>query len=308
MLDPRRLRLLRELDLRGTIAGVAEAFSFSPSAISQQLAQLEREAGVQLLERVGRGVRLTPAARGLLGQIDTLLEQLGEVEAALARIGDEATGVVRLATFQTAALALVPPALTALATRSPAVQVEVVVGEPEDSLPALARGEVDLVIAEDYPGNPRRRDPRVDRRPLGQDGVMLALPAAHPLARSGGSVRLSALAGEAWAFALPGTFYAQMALRACQRFGGFAPQIRHQANDLTVLLALVAGGHAVAFVPELLGDGGPDIAIRDVAERRLERTVFTAARRSSAGHPAIAAVRAALQDVAGERMAPPAAA
>jgi DNA-binding transcriptional LysR family regulator len=293
-LDVRRLRLLRELDARGTIAAVADAFSLSPSAVSQQLAQLERETAVQLLERVGRGVRLTPAARSILGHVDGILAQLGEVETTLARVGTEPSGRVTLTTFQSAGIHLVPHALTLLERDAPQVRVEVVESEPETALPALAAGRVDLVLAEDYLRNPRVRDPRLDRQELSRDPILVALPAAHPLAASGEPVSLGALADEPWAFTMADTFYAAMATRACNELGGFSPDVRHRANDLTVILALVAAGHAVALVPELIGADRSDIALREVADRPLYRWLYSSSRRSSTANPAVASVRAAL--------------
>ena len=290
----RRLRLLRELDERGTIAAVAEALSFSPSAVSQQLAQLERDAGVPLLERVGRGVRLTPVARSVLGGVDRIVAELDAVEAALARAADEPVGTVKLTTFQSAGIELVPPALTALKRDAPGLRVEVIEAEPETALPALMSGRVDLVLAEDYQANRRARDPRLDRHELCRDPILLALPARHPLARSGQPVALADLAEDAWAFTREQTFYAQMATRLCNELGGFTPDVRYRANDLFICLALVAAGHAVAFMPELVGHNWPGIAFRPAAERPLERIVFTAARRSSADHAAILKVRAAL--------------
>jgi DNA-binding transcriptional LysR family regulator len=306
MLDVRRLRLLRELDRRGTIAAVAHAFSFSPSAISQQLARLQRDAGVQLIERVGRGVQLTPAARSLLGQIDAILDQHDEVESALARIAEEPAGRVRVGAFQTAAIALLPPVLTLLAAEAPAVGVELVETEAEDALPALTLGEVDVVLADEYPGDPRPRIARVEREELGRDRVLLALPGRHPRARSREPVPLAELADERWVFAYPDTYYARMTARACAEVGGFVPKVAHRANDLAVALGLVAAGHALAFVPELVDDCGPDVVLLPVAEGRLERTIVSAARGSSAGHPAVSSVRSALRRVAAERLGSPA--
>jgi DNA-binding transcriptional LysR family regulator len=298
----RRLRLLSELHARGTITAVAEALSFSPSAVSQQLAQLERETDVPLLEHVGRGVRLTPVARLLLPHVDRILEELDELEATLARAAVEPAGTVSLTTFQSAGLELVPPALNALRRDAPRLRVQVVEAEPEKALPALAAGRVDMVLAEDYPGNPRAHDARVDRQELCQDEILLALPASHPLAGSGEPVPVAGLADDPWVFTLEDTFYAQGAARACTELGGFTPDVRHRANDLTISLALVAAGQAVAFIPELLGRDWPGIAFRRVAERPLKRMVFTAVRRSSADQPAIVAVRAALTREAQVRM------
>ena len=293
-LDVRRLRLLRELEAHGTIAAVADALSFSPSAVSQQLAQLERESGAQLLERVGRGVRLTPVARSVLDRVDRVLSELDEVEAMLASAAGEPTGTITITTFQSAGIELVPAALTALARDAPRLRVDVIESEPEDALPALAVGHVDLVIADDYGAAPRARDPRLHREDLLADAIVLALPSKHPAARSGAPVNLADLSDEAWAFTRDETSYAHMARRACRELGGFTPSVRYHANDLTIVCALVAAGHAVGFVPELIGRDWPGVAFRPVADRPLKRTVFTAARMSSADHPAIVTLRRAL--------------
>ena len=133
MLDLRRLRLLHELHARGTIAAVAEALRFTPSAVSQQLAVLEREAGVALLERAGRGVRLTDAALVLVGHADALLERAEQAEADLAAAAGRVAGRGRIASFQSAAFHLVVPALQALARDAPELRCELVEAEPEES-------------------------------------------------------------------------------------------------------------------------------------------------------------------------------
>src|ERR1700742_1770137 len=151
MLDLRRLRLLRELAARGTIGAVAESLSYSPSAVSQQLAQLEKEAGVPLLERFGRNVRLTAAAQTLVGHADVLLARVELAEADLQAASEQVTGTVRVAAIQSAGLYLLAPALRTLATRHPKLRVEVTDAEPETSLPALALGSLDLVLGDQYP-------------------------------------------------------------------------------------------------------------------------------------------------------------
>src|SRR4051812_39799744 len=130
MLDLRRLRLLRELHARGTIAAVADALQFTPSAVSQQLAMLERETGVALLERAGRGVRLTDPALVLVERAATLLDEAPAAEAELAAAVGRVTGRGRIATFQSAGLRLVAPALADLALSAPELDCEFVGAEP----------------------------------------------------------------------------------------------------------------------------------------------------------------------------------
>src|SRR6476659_2706777 len=154
MLDLRRLRLLRELHERGTIAAVADALQFTPSAISQQLAVLEREAGVRLLERAGRGVRLTDPALVLVGHADALLERAARAEADLAAAAGTVMGRGRIAGFHSVALRIAVPAMAALARDAPRLRTELVEAEPEQALPALALGDVDLVLADEWQHQP----------------------------------------------------------------------------------------------------------------------------------------------------------
>jgi DNA-binding transcriptional LysR family regulator len=294
VLDLRRLRLLRELAARGTIGAVAEALSYTPSAVSQQLATLEREAGVPLLERAGRGVRLTEAGRTLVAHAEALLERVEEAESDLAAGAREVRGTVRVTSFQTAALYLLAPALERLAATHPALRVELVESEAETALPALALGRWDLVLADEYAGQPRRRDPRLHTEPLVHERIRLILPSGHPLAAGGRPVDLTQLADEPWALAQPGTGHAEMVVRACRERGGFEPDLCHRSNDLLVLLALVGGARAVTLLPELVPAHDPAVAARQISGPPLRRTVYSAIRRGSARRPAIRALREAL--------------
>src|SRR4051795_1955695 len=303
MLDLRRLRLLRELSARGTIGAVADALSYSPSAVSQQLAALEKEAGVKLLERAGRNVRLTAAAQTLVGHADALLARVEEAEADLAAMAGRVTGTVRIATFQSAGLFLLAPALKRLTAAHPALQAEVEDAEPETTLPSLALGALDLVLGDDYPLVPRRPDSRVDVEVLLHEQFRIVLPAEHPLARDGGPVPLAALRDEPWAAGKADGDYAALTVRVCRTMGGFEPEIRHRSNDLMILLALVAAGQAVTLLPDLVGpESNPAVAVRDLAEGPVERTVFSAIRRSSTRRPALLALRAALKEEALARL------
>jgi DNA-binding transcriptional LysR family regulator len=297
MLDLRRLRLLRELSARGTIGAVAEALSYSPSAVSQQLAALEKEAGVKLLEKSGRNVRLTAEAQTLAGHADALLARVEEAESELRAMTGQVTGTVRIATFQSAGLFLLAPALKRLTAAHPALRAEVEDAEAETTLPSLALGALDLVLGDDYPLVPRRPDPRIEVEPLLREQFRVVLPAGHPLARGGAPVPLAALRDEPWAAGKAPGDYAALTVRACRTLGGFEPEVRHRSNDLLIILALVAAGQAVTLLPDLVGAGrDPAVAVRDVAEGPLERTVFTAIRRSSTRRPALLALRQALQD------------
>jgi DNA-binding transcriptional LysR family regulator len=301
MLDVRRLRLLRELHARGTVTAVAEALAYTPSAVSQQLATLEREAGVALMERHGRRLRLTDAGRGLVEHADAVIARLELAESELAAAaGEEAAGRVRVAAFQTAASGLVLPVLGTLAQRHPRLRLELTEMEAEEALELLRRGEVDLVVAEEYDYAPRSRDPSLVVDELCRDPLVLVLPAAHPLcAVDPETVPLAALADEQWASPRSGTAFDDSLVRACRALGGFEPYRRHRSNDLAVLEQLVAAAEAVSLLPSLGRPGRmPGVAVRRPAEAPLERGIFAAVRRASAGRAALSAVADALREQA----------
>src|SRR3954468_2371960 len=179
MLHLRRLRLLRELSERGTIAAVADALQFTPSAVSQQLAMLEREAGVPLLERAGRGVRLTDPALLLVEHADALLERAARAEADLAAAAGQVTGRARIAGFQSVVLRLALPAMEELAREAPRLRCELREAEPEQALPALALGDLDLVLGDEWQHGPRRLAAGLERHELMDDPVHLVLPVRH---------------------------------------------------------------------------------------------------------------------------------
>ena len=295
MIDLRRLRLLRELRERGTIAAVAEALAYTPSAVSQQLAALEREAGVPLLERVGRGVRLTDAAHVLTDAADEVLARLGQAEAELAAASGAVHGRVRVTAFQTAARSLVAPVLRPLGDAHPGLRVELREMEAEEALPLLRAGDVDVVVAEEYREAPRPHERMLERIDLGRDRVVLALPRDHPEAVGERPVPLRRLAGEAWCATRDGTMFAALLLRAC-RAAGFEPDVHHRANDVGLLVQLAADGRGVTLVPALgQPEAHPNVAIRPVAGAGLERRLFAAVRRGGSARPAVATTLDALQ-------------
>jgi DNA-binding transcriptional LysR family regulator len=297
MLDLRRLRLLHELQRLGTVSAVAEALSYSPSTVSQQLRVLEREAGTPLFEPAGRRVRLTDAALVLADHAQRLLAGAERAEADLAAAAAGAVeGVVRVGSFQTASLHLLLPAMNALRETHPGVQVRLVEAEPEPALEALRSHALDLALADEWAGTPHPRWAGLEREDLFTEAVRIALPTGHPAARSGEPVALAELAGEAWATGYPGGGMAALVRRVCNEHGGFEPAVRHETNELTMLLALVAAGHAVTLLPELalIGDIA-GVEVRPVADVELTRTLFTAVREGADRRPALAAVRDTLR-------------
>ena len=299
MLELRRLRLLRELHERGTIAAVADALRFTPSAVSQQLAMLEREAGVRLLERAGRGVRLTDPALVLVGHADALLERAARAEADLAAAAGTVMGRGRIAGFHSVALRIAVPAMAALARDAPRLRTELVEAEPEQALPALALGDVDLVLGDEWRHQPWRLAPGLVRHELLREPVRLVLPAAHPSARRRrAAVPLAELAHDPWTTGPAGMGWEELIRRTCREHGGFEPEVRHRTNDATVSLALVAAGLAVTLLPDLvLAPRRPGLALRRVAGDPAGRTIFAVTRATDTSRPStqalVAAVRAA---------------
>ncbi|MFD1212909.1 LysR substrate-binding domain-containing protein [Arthrobacter sp. GCM10027362] len=295
MLDVRRLRLLRELKIRGTLAEVASALNFSPSSVSQQLALLEKEAGVELLRKTGRKVQLTPQAEILVEHTAAVLDRLEQAESDLAASLVTVTGTVRLAVFQSAALALMPEALSTMSTEYPEVRIEMIQREPETALHETWARDFDLVVAEQYPGHAAPHYPELDRKKLTTDAIRLAVP-PKVLDRYG-ITSVDDAVGAPWVMEPRGAASRHWAEQACRQ-AGFEPDVRYETADLQAQIRLIESGNAVAFMPDLVWTG------RETACQLLElpgkprRTVFTSVRRASAHRPAILTFRQVLEQTA----------
>ncbi|HWT33188.1 MAG TPA: LysR substrate-binding domain-containing protein [Microbacterium sp.] len=285
----RRLRLLHEFALRGTIAEVAAATSYSPSTVSQQLEILAREAGVELLEPDGRRVRLTETGRTLARHAARMLE-LDEAAHAELAASRGAPTVVRIAVMPTAAQALVPGALRLLTERAPNLRLESVEMSPEEGLRELATRAFDLVVAEQYPGHVREYREGFDRVLLGPDPVRIAVGPDDP-ARDIGE-----LADRAWILEPRGTAVREWAVQQC-RAAGFDPDVRFEGTDLTTHIRMAAAGLAVAVLPDMAWTGDRStVRLVDLPGAPV-REIFAAVRTSSRDSRAITAVQSALRDV-----------
>ncbi|MGF0315671.1 LysR family transcriptional regulator [Nocardia fluminea] len=290
MLDVRKLRLLRELAHRGTIAAVAEALSYTPSAVSQQLTALEREAGVPLLERSGRRVVLTPAAQLLVGHTETILAALEHADAELSCTRDELAGTLRIGTFPTAARTLLSPALVTLSTDHPRLELTVSEIDPADIPNALRAGTLDIALTHDYDLVPADTDPSLQTEPLHTETVYLATLTPVPAEDS-----LAAHRQSPWIAGTPGTLCHTLTIRACQATG-FTPRIRHHADDFDTVLTLVAAGAGTAIVPALALYAPPEqITLTPLPIRRHTHLAY---RNGTGLHPAIHAARLALHAAA----------
>lgn len=299
MIDLRRLRALRELAGRSTIAAAADALHLTPSAVSQQLTALEREVGQPLLEPHGRSVRLTPAAEAVLAHADAVFSELERMDATLAALSAGERGRVRVGSFATGIRGLVVPALATLRERSPAVELVIEDAEAPLVFDLLARGELDLAVSMECESAPAADDPRFERVALMSDALDLALPAGHPLARLA-AVPLGALAGEPFV-APPRGWSCDDVIRAGCATAGFSPMIAHRSGDWTAVLALVGAGLGVAAIPRLAQDAPPPgVCVRPIAGEAPCRHLFLAWRRGAGDHPTVQVVAQALVSAARE--------
>jgi len=266
--------------------------------VSVQLAELEREAGTRLLRRVGRNLELTAAGVRLAEHAAQALTADEAVRAELAAVEGTARGRVRLTFVQTPALALLTAALSELARTSPELRVEVIQSETAPALADLRSRAVDVVVGIEYEPIPVARHRDVDRRDLIREDVRIVVGIDHPLAADGGPISLAAVEHAVWAAGFRGSGHSAAVEHLCNRFGGYAPEIRHRTDDGLLLRALVASGQAVTILPVLIATATPQIAARPIAEGAVHRTIFTAARTAAIQAPAVKAVRQALSAAA----------
>jgi len=267
----------------------------TPSAVSQQMAVLEREAGTPLLERFGRGVRLTDAGAQLVTNTERILADIERAEADLAAASKGVVGRVRVSAFPTGARALLVPALPGLQVLYPNLRISMVDLEPEESIPALKHGDLDVVVAYEWGLLPRLSDPGIEREKLLSEPVYLALPKTHRLAGESGSVKLADLRDEEWIVGRDSTSMLDLVVAATRRHG-YEPRTDFHSMDFQVILSAVGAGLGVALVPPLALFGTyPNVVITDIADLEISRTIWAAVRKGSADNPAITVMLAALR-------------
>jgi DNA-binding transcriptional LysR family regulator len=279
MLDVKRLRVLREVATQGSFSGAAEALAYTQSAVSQQIAALERETGTMLLERNARGVRLTDAGRALVEHSDGIFARLAAAEHELEAIAGLRGGRVRLASFPTAGATLVPLAIALFSERHPGVELSLVEAEPEEALPRLRAGELDLALTFEYSTLPTAEyaplNEDIELVHLLEDRMYVALWPDHPLAGRR-RLKLEQLAGELWSQADCQGLCGKMHVAACQA-AGFEPRVGFQSDDYNVVQGLVAAGVAISLMPELaLTNLRDDIVIRSLGKQAPVRRVSAA--------------------------------
>lgn len=292
VLNVSRLRVLRELAHRGTIAAVADALWLTPSAVSQQLSALERETRVELVERAGRGVRLTTAGKLLAEHSDRVFDALDEAKSALRALQAEPTGRLRVASFPSVVRLVIPRVMVRLRARFPGLEIEVQDLEGEQSLEAVRLGHVDLAVIDDLTWTARAPVQGLRVTELFATPLVVVFAKSHVWAESE-HVQWSDLDGQSQVTEPRSSVFARSVEEECRR-AGVHPRVRARVHDAGAMLALVEAGEMVAVLPKLQMLGQSHAVewrtLLPVAERRL----LAVARVGQAGLPA---VRAALEEL-----------
>ena len=290
MLDVRRLRVLQEVARRGSLSAAAEALSYTPSAVSQQIAALERQVGMALVERRARGVLLTAAGRVLVEYADRVLAELDAAEAALAEFSAVRRGQLRMASFATATGTIVPRAVDAFRMRYPEVEVRVEQATSPAGIARLRQGALDLALTVD-----RDPTPDVEITELFTDPFRIALHRNHPLAGQP-ELHLTDLAGEPW-IDVPRSPEADVLPHAFARLG-LAYRVAYESDDYTAIHELVGAGLGVALLPDLaLLPEHPDVVLRPLVPDSPVRRIQAATRPETLRSPAASAMLAILRDL-----------
>jgi molybdate transport repressor ModE-like protein len=301
MLDVKRLRILREVAAQGSFSAAADALYLSQSAVSQQIATLEKEVGMQLLDRARGGPKLTDAGRVLVGHAEAAIARLDEAERELAAIAGLEGGELRLASFPSASATVLTEAVSVFHGRHPKVRLTIAEAEPEQSLPRLKGGELDLALSFDYPSVPSAPDRDLELTLLLAESMHLALPKKHPLAERQ-VVPLAELSEERWLCGSRPSSCGEVIFRAC-RDAGFEPQVGFESDDYHVMQGFIAAGLGFTLLPDLaLPTLRSDLVVRATDPPAPQRRVWAATRAEGARSPATDEMLSILVDV-GESLA-----
>lgn len=294
MLDLHRLRALYAVHVHGSVAAAAAALGYTPSAVSQQIGKLERETGAVLLERDGRGVRLSAEALHLAGAARELLAIVERAETELEERRGVPAGRLTIAAFASAARGLLPGVLADLAVRHPALDARLSEVDPHLSVGLVDKGAVDLAVVHDWDIAPLPVPPGVEQAVIGEDRCTLLVPAGHPFAGRR-AVRREELGGERWVCQPPGRVCHEWLVRTL-RAVGHEPEIVHQADENPTLVALVAAGLGICVIPRLgrgpLPAGVAEVPLEPVPVRRL----YALWRAGATGRPSVAETVRTLQE------------
>jgi DNA-binding transcriptional LysR family regulator len=297
MLDVRRMQILRAVVSSGSMTAAAEQLGYTPSAVSQQVAVLEKEAGIALLERFGRGVRPTAAGRLLTGCAEVISRNVAEAETALADLRAGRTGRLAVRYFTSVGATLVAPAMARVRREHPGVRIDLRLGEQHDPLAEVEQGDVDLAVVVGSDGKGRQGVRLVH---LIDDPLHAVLPAGHPLAARR-ALTLADLAAEPWIGSEPPGPCLDIMTDACAA-AGFTPNFVAASEDYATAIGFVAAGLGVGLIPRLaLGGRHPGVAVRRVHRPEPVRSVFLAVREAVLSQPAMRTLLDALREAATAR-------
>lgn len=293
--------MLAEVARRGSFSAAADALYMSQSAVSQQVATLEREVGMPLVQRTSEGPKLTDAGSALVGHAEVAVARLEEAEHELSAIAGLSGGELHIASFPTASAVLLLPAVREFSEAHPGVRLFITDAEPEDALPGLRAADIDLVLDLEYSSLPLPEERDLERRLLVTEAMHLALPRDHPLAGRS-PVRLVELADEPWLSGLRPSSCGEVIVQAC-RDAGFDPRIAFESDDYGVLQGYVAAGLGFTLLPDMaLPTLHPDVVVRPTRPEAPTRRVWAATRAKGARSAATEAMVETLIR-AGERFA-----
>jgi DNA-binding transcriptional LysR family regulator len=300
MLNVQRLRVFRAVLAHGSFSDAADALDYTQSAVSQAVATLEDEVGAKLIVRDRRRLRATAAGEALAEHADGIMARLQAAEDALAAVIGVRVGRLRMASFPTAGATLMPLAIAAFRAAHPDIELSLIEAEPEDIVPRLKAGEIDLALLFEFRGVAESLERGLRTVELLEDPMHIALPAGHPLAEKR-LLRLDDMSGEAWVQTSAASPCARHVVRCCHA-AGFEPTVSFESDDYQTVQGLVAAGVGVALIPALaLSSVRDDIVVRELSPESPVRRVVAATPREASANPAAAAMIAMLREVATAR-------
>jgi DNA-binding transcriptional LysR family regulator len=301
MLDVKRMKVLREVAAERSFSAAAQKLGYTQSAVSQQIAALERESGTVLIERNPRGIRLTDAGEALVRHADGILARIADAEAELEAIAGLRGGRLRLGSFPTAGATLMPKAIARFSHKHPGVELSLAEADPMESLPRLKAGELDLVLVDDTSGVLGQDE--VEFEHVLDDPLHIALPKDHPLSDRP-RLRFEDLAEDQWIQPTQACACSRHAEDACAK-AGYVPRVAYESDDFGVVQGLVAAGVGVALLPELALVGErSDIVVRPIGKKPIVRKIYAATLANGYRSPALEEMLALLKETAREYTRP----
>jgi DNA-binding transcriptional LysR family regulator len=299
MLDVKRMKVFREVAACGSFSAAAESLSFTQSAVSQQVAALEREVGTKLLDRTPRGVRLTDSGRALVAHADAILARLESAEDELAELAGVRGGRLRLASFQSAGATLIPRAVAVFHQRHPKVELGMVEAEPDEAAQLLRSGDIDLALVYDYAAVPGTLSDELETEHLIDDVYDAVIPKDHPLAKRS-ELAMTDLGSEPWVGPTDRSGCRLIVNRACQE-AGYEARVAFEADETMAAQALVAAGVGITIYPRLaLSPMHPGVVSRPLGPNAPTRRIWAARLQGGFRSPACEAMLQILHDVAEE--------